>query len=152
MASNLTLKTIRLLHRYLGLFFAPAILFFALTGAIQTVGWHETSRSSNYEPPAWIVRMAQLHKKQTLVIPLAKKKASDASTTGAHADASPDKKLASDRTTKFAMKCFVFLMSIGVIVSTLLGVVMALLYGGDSRIVWAVILAGFLLPAAILLL
>ncbi len=30
------MKKIRLLHRYLGLFFSPAILFFTFSGVIQT--------------------------------------------------------------------------------------------------------------------
>jgi hypothetical protein len=150
MASNSTLKTIRLLHRYVGLFFTPAILFFAFSGALQTFDWHETSRGSSYEPPAWIVRMAQLHKKQTLVIPPPKSKAPGAAAGDMHT--APDKKPASDSTAKFALKCFVFAMSIGLVLSTLFGVVMALLYGGDSRIVWVVVLAGLLLPAAVMLL
>jgi hypothetical protein len=150
MVSNSTLKNIRLLHRYLGLFFAPAILFFAFSGALQIFGWHETSRGSSYEPPAWIVRMAQLHKKQTLVIPPPKSKASDASGSDIHT--APDKKPAGDSPAKFALKCFMFVMSIGLMLSTLFGVVMALLYGGDSRIVWAVVLAGLLLPTAVMLL
>ena len=152
MAKASTIKIIRLLHRYLGLFFAPAILFFSFTGAIQTFGWHQASRGSSYEPPAWLAHMAQLHKKQTLVIPQPKSKAS----TATDADTRPvsDKKLAAtaDSTAKFALKFFVFVMSIGLMLSTLLGIVMALLYGGDYRVVWAIVLAGVALPVAVMLL
>ena len=68
-ARKQALKAARLLHVYLGVFFAPAILFFALTGALQTFSLHEEARGSAYKPPVWIVRLAQLHKKQVLALP-----------------------------------------------------------------------------------
>ena len=64
------LKAVRLTHLYLGAFFAPSILFFALTGAFQTFSLHETTRGSSYKPPAWIVTLAHIHKKQTAVLPV----------------------------------------------------------------------------------
>jgi hypothetical protein len=35
-----SLQSIRLMHRYLGLFFAPTILFFAITAGLQMFGLH----------------------------------------------------------------------------------------------------------------
>lgn len=64
------LKAVRLTHLYFGVFIAPAILFFALTGALQTFSLHETTGGSTYKPARWIVVMAQLHKKQTTVLPV----------------------------------------------------------------------------------
>lgn len=61
-----SLKSIRLMHRYLGLFFAPTILFIAITGGLQMFGLHETSRGSSYVPPNILVRLSQLHKNGTL--------------------------------------------------------------------------------------
>src|SRR5881227_1671082 len=58
----------RQIHLYLGTFFAPAILFFAITGALQTFSFHERSRGSSYDPPVLLMKLAQLHKKQTLAI------------------------------------------------------------------------------------
>jgi hypothetical protein len=63
------LKVTRLVHRYSGLFFAPTILFFAITGGLQMFGLHETSRGNSYVPPAVLVRLSQLHKKGTLYLP-----------------------------------------------------------------------------------
>ncbi|HEY4381990.1 MAG TPA: PepSY domain-containing protein [Acidobacteriaceae bacterium] len=150
MAKSSTIKTFRLVHRYLGLFFAPAILFFAFSGALQTFNWHEASRATGYEPPAWVVRMAQLHKKQTLALPSPKGKAQTVSAK--EPGMLPSKKAPSHNTGKFVFKCFVFVMSIGLMFSTILGIAMALLYGGDSRTVWTAVFAGVLLPAALLLL
>lgn len=70
--SHRILKAGRLIHLYLGVFTAPALLFFALTGGLQVFSLHETTRGSNYQPPAWLVTMAQLHKKQTTVVPVHK--------------------------------------------------------------------------------
>lgn len=150
MAKRSTTKMFRLLHRYLGLFFAPAILFFSFSGAIQTFGWHENTRTSSYEPPVWIVRMAQLHKKQTLSLLAPKAKAQGISAKDA--SISPANKAAGNNTGKFVLKCFVFAMSVGLIFSTLFGIVMALLYGGDKRLVCVAVLAGVLLPVTIILL
>jgi uncharacterized iron-regulated membrane protein len=47
MTFSTSLKSIRLLHRYLGLFFAPTILFFVITGSLQMFGLHETARGSS---------------------------------------------------------------------------------------------------------
>ncbi len=68
-ASPSLLKSVRLFHLYSGVFLAPALLFFAVTGALQTFSLHETTRGSSYKPPAILVKLAQLHKKQTIVVP-----------------------------------------------------------------------------------
>ena len=66
------LRFLRLIHLYIGVFIAPALIFFAFTGALQTFSLHETTRGSNYKPPAWAVVLAQIHKKQTPVVPVRK--------------------------------------------------------------------------------
>ena len=71
-AGHRVLKFIRQLHLYLGVFTAPMLLFFAITGGLQTFSLHETTRGSSYTPPAWLASMAQLHKKQTTVMPMRK--------------------------------------------------------------------------------
>ncbi len=149
-------NTIRLLHRYLGLFFAPVIVFFAFSGALQTFGWHETSHGS-HRPPEWLVKMAQLHKKQTFNVPppkIREKKDDKGELKPIVADESPvvpGKNPDGDK-TRSALKYFVFVMSIAFILTTILGVVMALRYRGNPRVVWTVILIGTLFPVAVMLL
>jgi hypothetical protein len=63
------LKDARQIHLYIGVFTTPAILFFAITGALQTFSFHETTKGSNSKPPKILVELGQLHKKQTLVVP-----------------------------------------------------------------------------------
>lgn len=156
MGNGSAIKTIRLVHRYLGLFFAPAIIFFSFSGALQTFGLHETSRSSSYVPPTWIVRMAQLHKKQTLYLPAPKNKLQ--AVAADQQEGTPKKKSDSGTkksqggSSKFALKCFVLAMSIALMLSTILGVIMALRYGGDARVVWGAVLLGVLFPIAVVML
>jgi hypothetical protein len=69
MTSAISLKSLGLTHHYIGVFFAPAIRFFAITGSLQMFGLHETSRGSSYVPPAILVHLSQLHKKGTLYLP-----------------------------------------------------------------------------------
>ena len=68
--SHRLLKLARTIHLYLGLFTSPALIFFAFTGALQSVNLHETTQGSSYKPPAWLTSLAQLHKKQTTVVPV----------------------------------------------------------------------------------
>jgi hypothetical protein len=63
------LKFLRKVHLYLGIFTSPALLFFAITGALQIFSMHETTQGSNDKPQAWIRSLAQLHKKQTTQVP-----------------------------------------------------------------------------------
>src|SRR5580704_10492472 len=66
-----TLRLFRKIHLYFGLFISPALLFFALTEAVQTLSLHEAAGSS-YKPPAVLAELGQLHKKQTTVMPVRK--------------------------------------------------------------------------------
>ncbi len=67
--SHALLKAFRLIHLYLGVFITPALIFFAFTGALQTFNLHESRPNSDYKPPAWLVTLGQIHKKQTPVVP-----------------------------------------------------------------------------------
>ena len=67
--THTVLRYLRLIHLYVGVFISPALLFFAFTGALQTFSLHETTRGSNYKPPAWAVTLGQIHKKQTPIVP-----------------------------------------------------------------------------------
>lgn len=64
------LKFLRAVHLYLGVFTAPALLFFAFTGALQTFDLHEAARGSDYKPPAWLQAISHLHKKESLDVPV----------------------------------------------------------------------------------
>jgi hypothetical protein len=131
----------RQIHLYLGTLFAPAILFFAITGALQTFSFHERTRGSNYEPPVLLMKLAQLHKKQTLTI-APKKPAPQDAKRGASEAAKP-----SMPTATLLMKWFTFLMGVGLVVTTLLGIYMSFKYNRNRLLVWGLLIAGTVLPA-----
>ena len=54
------MKLIRNMHLYLGVFFAPLLLFFVVTGFVQTFNWHEDGA------PAIIKTLSEVHKHQRL--------------------------------------------------------------------------------------
>jgi len=160
-----TLKVIRQIHLYIGIFVAPALLFFAFTGALQTFRLHETTQGSSYKPAAWMVTLGQLHKNQTTDAPVrkprpaddatkAEKPASDAprhnkaavSAPGPAPASMPADPLVSKAKTHLAMKLFFLLVAIGLFTSTLSGIAMAYKYNRNKFVVAGLFIAGILIP------
>ena len=159
-SSHTFLKYIRLVHLYLGVFLAPALLFFAFTGALQTFSLHETTRGSSYNPPAWAVMLAQIHKKQTPIVPVRKPpspaKQADKDTpekaqsfTSQPSPAEPPKPTgdaAPKSHNPLPLKYFFLLVSIGLFVSTLSGLYMSYKYIRNRRQITVILLAGIIVP------
>src|SRR5665213_3518464 len=150
MTSGTSLKAIRLTHHYIGVFFAPTILFFAVTGGLQMFGLHETSRGSSYVPPAILVHLSQLHKKGTVYLPPRK--------PGPPAPIKPDApKPASappDPTphNPLPMKLFFATTALALVVSTCTGIVMAWRYVRRKSMVVVTLAAEIVVPVILLLL
>jgi hypothetical protein len=142
-----TLKLLRQIHLYIGVFIAPALLFFAFTGALQTAGLHEPIQGSTYKPPAWIVTLSQLHKKQTTTVPVRKPRpATDApKPEKSAAPKTPDVPAAPPK-NHTAMKAFFLLVSLGLFTSTLTGLYMAYKYNSNKLVVTYLLAAGIILP------
>jgi hypothetical protein len=159
-SSHTLLKYLRLIHLFIGVFIAPAVLFFAFTGALQTFSLHETTRGSSYKPPAWAVILAQIHKKQTPIVPAKK-----APTPEKSADkAAPDKPQSLDPSPQPApaprsaestapqphnalpLKIFFLLVAIGLFTSTFSGLYMSYKYLRNRKLVTAFLLAGIVVP------
>jgi hypothetical protein len=162
-SSHIFLRYTRLTHLYLGVFIAPALIFFAFTGALQTFSLHETTRGSSYKPPAWAVLLAQIHKKQTPVVPVRKAAPQEKSAEmkGAPekpqapapispspsnpAAKSPDENAPKPHNA-LPLKIFFLLVSIGLFVSTLSGLYMSYKYIRNRNLITAVLLAGIIIP------
>jgi hypothetical protein len=141
------LKAIRNVHLYLGVFIAPAILFFAFTGALQTFSLHDVAKDGSYRPASWIVLMAQLHKKQTTQLPAPKDPSTKNSTAG---DPKPQKKDDSvPKHNTLPMKIFFLVVSIGLVLSTLTGLSMSYMYCRNKVSLTAILLAGVVVPVAL---
>ena len=108
------MKKLRSLHLYLGCLFAPLLLFFALSGIWQMIGFNSKT----------LALLSTVHTSKALKI-------------GTY--------------TSPALKCFVMVMAVSFIVTTLLGVMMALKYGASRRASIYCLLAGFFIPLGLVL-
>lgn len=135
-------------HSYAGAFFAPAILFFAVTGALQTFNLHKPM--PGYHPPMVLQALASMHKNQNLRV----KNADDpAPKQGKHAKAdkpnTPPQPLSS-RIAQSMLKLFVALVSVGLVATTALGLYMSWQTSRRRAVVlWFT--AGALLPMLMML-
>lgn len=159
------LKATRTLHLYLGVFTAPMLLFFAITGGLQSFSLHETTRGSSYTPPAWLASAAQFHKKQTTVLPQRRPRPSEAGgkdtlapvATNAKATNRPSLKTASDnadarpKKNLLPMKAFFALVALGLLISVLSGLYMAWRYSRKPMLFGAILGAGVAVPLLLLL-
>ena len=150
--SHAVLRFLRKVHLYIGVFITPALLFFAFTGAMQTLSLHETTQGSSYVPPAWLVTLGQLHKKQTTIVPVRKprppspdKSASDAGPKPKSPEAPAPK-----QNSHLPMKIFFLLVSVGLLTSTLTGIYMAYKYIHSKLVITGLLLAGIVIPLLLL--
>lgn len=123
------MKSIRLLHLYLGCAFAPLLMFFIFTGLLQTFELHEGKKSGTYRPPAWLAAAGSVHTHQRLP--------------------SPDREKAASRTP---LRIVFSVMCAGLLATTTLGLVMAWSMQKNRRGVIAALAAGTAIPLVILLL
>jgi hypothetical protein len=150
-----SLKSIRILHRYLGLFFAPTILFFAITGGLQMFGLHETARGSSYVPPNILVHLSQLHKKGTLYLPPRKAAPPNlAKSDGAKLDPpkleTPKPAQAVAPPNSLPVKMFFAATTLALALSTGTGLIMGWKYARRKSVVLLTLVAGIVIPAILL--
>lgn len=151
------LRTLRSIHLYLGVFTAPMLLFFALTGGLQVFSMHETTRGSSYVPPAWLASAAQLHKKQTVVMPQRRRPPTEAAATASRpapaAEARPQTVEARPAEKNLVpMKIFFALVAFGLFVSVLSGLTMAWRFSRRPALFGTILGTGILVPLLLLLL
>lgn len=161
MTSAKSLKTFRVIHYYLGLFFAPTILFFAITGGLQMFGFHETARGSSYFPPNFLVHLSQLHKKGTLYLPPRKPappgavKPDEARPDGVKPDIpkpeAPKPAPPPSPPNSLPIKIFFAATSLALVLSTCTGIVMGWNYSRRKATVLFTLAAGVVIPALLLL-
>jgi hypothetical protein len=122
----MNIKAMRSVHLYLGCFFAPLLMFFLISGCWQTFGLHQGARDgSGYQPPAIIKSLSQVHKDQRWA--------------GAQMRPKPS----------VPFRYLILLMTLGLLVTTILGIVMAFKYTKPWQ-VWACLGLGFLVPVCML--
>ncbi|MBS0332344.1 MAG: hypothetical protein JSS35_06220 [Proteobacteria bacterium] len=163
-------NAIRQVHVYISVFVAPSLIFFAVTGAFQTFRIPDRP-----DAPVVLQKLARAHKDSVFAVkPARPKKPEGAKVEGAggggehrrHDDAdaskvrgdspSPPPAGAPDKPAKpqpkpatEAVKWFFVMAAIGMTVSTLLGLWMALAYHKRRRLLLVLLVAGALIPLAL---
>jgi len=144
-----TMRNVRLIHNYVGLFLAPMILLFALSGALQTFRLQETHDPATYTPPGWIVWLAAVHKDQALSHGEPKRKPPRLP-AGQHEKPRPAPPPSTRMLSPLPLKIFVTGLSIGLILSTLLGITIALNNRATRRASLILLAAGTIVPLLLL--
>ena len=122
----MNIKAMRNAHLYLGCFFAPLLILFLLSGTWQMFNWHKDSREpGGYKAPVVIKSLSQVHTNQRW----------------------SDGKIRSKPSDTF--RYLIVLMSLGILVTTVLGIIMAFKYT-RPWMVWACLLAGIIIPFLLL--
>lgn len=148
---------IRQLHSYLSVFVAPMVLFFAATGSLQLFSLHEAH--GDYRPPALIEKLGTLHKDQKFALgskhkPTTPQRVAVAKPEGDWvAPAAKPAPEAAERTPRRAMalKWLFLAAAVALMVSTLLGLWMALTQNRQKAVLLLLLLAGMAAPVAILI-
>lgn len=138
-----TLRNLRRWHHYIGVFLAPSILFFAFSGFIQVVGWQD---QRNPPPPGWVSWIAGIHKHQAAPGPRPSAPATPAGASMAKSDDDHDHEAAGF----IPLKPFALLTAVGLLLSTLIGLAVALGTQSMRRVSVIVLAAGIVAPALLM--
>ena len=112
---------LRRLHLYLGVFFAPMLMFFIVTGWYQTA--YQDRRKSVFEASAVMDRLRAVHAEQTFPVASA------------------------NSYSTAAFRWLVYVMSAALMATLLLGLVLAFRTMKQKWLVWLMLVLGFVLPA-----
>ena len=137
---------VRKIHKYVGMFFAPAILFFCLTGLLQTFDLHKVRPGQT--PPDLVLRLAALHKDQTVAIHRrAPARPADGGKPRRETQTEAEPALA-----QTLLKLFVAATSISLAATTLMGIFLALQAPRGRAATGLVLALGMVAPAVLILL
>jgi hypothetical protein len=147
------LKAVRLTHLYVGVFIAPAIVFFAFTGALQTLSLHVSAKGGAYKPANWIIVLAQLHKKQITELPANKLQTPTSSPTikpgASEKMSSSEKGLDRPAHNSLPLKVFFLVVSAGLLCSTITGLYMSYKYSRNKVLFAILFIAGIFVPISL---
>ncbi len=147
-----TMRRIRQLHLYIGVFFLPGILFFAISGGLQAFRLQQASGWDGAPPPAWMAWMGSVHIDQTVPRAEAPKPPAAAKPP---ADPAKEAAKAAERAARsraaLPMKIFTAVLAAALALSTLLGAAIALNSRATRRTSLWMLLAGSAVPLVLLL-
>ena len=141
------MKSIRRIHAWLGVLFAPSIILFALTGALQMFGLHETERG---ETPGFVSKIAMIHTHQTDEVPV-RRAPPPQQAAAPRVEAPRPAQARPERPSTMPLKIFFLVMAVALIASSVLGVWIAFVSKRDRKLHAALLVAGLALPVVLLL-
>jgi len=139
-------------HSYIGLFIAPSVLFFSLTGALQLFGLHEAH--GTYQPSAFIEKLSTVHKDQKFALgdhhgPSPEEKApAQPADPAAKRPAQEDDDAANVPT--LLLKIVFLVVAVGLTISAALGLWIGLTQTRKKAPAWILVIAGTLTPIVLL--
>jgi hypothetical protein len=162
---GLRLAFIRQCHVYVSMFVAPSLIFFALTGALQTFRIPDQKTA-----PVLLQKLARAHKDDVFAVKPPRPKRPDGGGHGDHdkgdhakdsqdqagapvaktdgakgGDAKPQPKPATE-----AVKWFFAIVSVAIAITTTFGIWMALAHHKRKAVMWVLLLAGAAAPVILL--
>lgn len=153
--------TVRKWHSYIGLFTAPSVLFFALTGALQLYHLHE--EHGDYKPLPLIEKLGSVHKDQEFKPgghhgppgggpPPGDGPATADGPNKGPGPGGPDDHDEGGSPVTFLLKGFFLLVSLSLTVSTVFGLWIGLVHTPRKAVGLSLVIAGTLIPVVLLLL
>jgi hypothetical protein len=142
--ANKAWPLIRQWHIYVSVFVAPSLIFFAITGALQTFRIPDRT-----DAPVLVQKLARVHRDDVFALKAAKPKAAESSKPVLAEKPKPTPK--AKPSTEVA-KWFFAVTSVAIAVTTLFGLWMALAYNRRKAVIWALLIAGAAAPVIILVL
>ncbi|MGZ5001913.1 MAG: hypothetical protein ACXWBM_01845 [Chthoniobacterales bacterium] len=118
------MKFLRTLHLYLGCLFAPMLIFFAVTGSWQVFNFHESTKDGSYKAPRALAVLSEVHKE-------------------AHIPPTPHRQAT-------PLRYFLVAAAAGLVLSTVLGVIMAFRFSRQPLVATVCLLLGVAVPGVIL--
>lgn len=121
----MNIKIVRSIHLYSGCFLMPLLVFFLLTGLLQTFNLHRPKKAEGYKPWAIVAAASQVHKNQRFAT---------------ESFSPPPSKI---------FQALVVVMTIGLLLNLIMGIVLAFKFG-HAPVVWVSLVLGILVPVAVL--
>jgi hypothetical protein len=140
------MRKLRQFHLYIGVFFAPAILFFAISGGLQTFRLQQASGWDGAPPPQWMAWMGSVHIDQRKLVP----EPAEAKKPPAPVDPAKVAERKAKAAKALPMKIFTGALAAALAFSVLLGAAIALSMKSTRRIATIMLVAGSVLPLVLL--
>ena len=136
---------IRQLHVWISVFVAPSLIFFAITGALQTFRVPDEKDAS-----VLLQKLARVHRDDVFAVKPAKPKKPEAASAEGPRKPEAEKPKPTAKSSTEVAKWFFAITSIAIAITTLLGLWMALAYSRQKLVIWALLIAGAATPVIIL--